>query len=132
MQKLFCINTKNTQKHAHAQPIFRFFFYNYKRNVYEQLQFYLVKNRNSQITNKNEINEKKGKRTKNRKKCNKDILSMYKKVYTYIIKYHANVIFLTTFFLFFVIFRNFRYFRYFSFFSLSFVIIRNVSFFSSR
>ena len=130
MQKLFCINTKNTQKHAHAQPIFRFFFYNYKRNVYEQLQFYLVKNRNSQITNKNEINEKKGKRTKKRKtnekkkKCNKDILSMYEKVYSFNIKYHANVIFLTTFFLFFVIFRNFRYFRYFSFFSLSFVTFR--------
>ena len=85
MQKLFCINTKNTQKHAHAQPIFRFFFYNYKRNVYEQLQFYLVKNRNSQITNKNEINEKKEnerkkeKRTKKRKNAIKTFLACMKK-----------------------------------------------------
>ena len=38
----------------------------------------------------------------NKKKCNKDILKMYEKVYTYNIKYHDNVIFLTTFFLFFV------------------------------
>ena len=99
MQKLFCINTKNTQKHAHAQPIFRIFFYNYKINAYEQLHFYLVKNRNSQITNKNEINEKKEnerkkeKRTKKKKKCNKDILSMYEKVYSFNIKYHAIVMF---------------------------------------
>ena len=28
-----------------------------------------------------------------KKKCNKNILKMYKKVYTYNIKYHANVIF---------------------------------------
>ena len=59
MQKNFCINTKNTQKHAHAQPIFRIFFYNYKINAYEQLHFYLVKNRNSQITKKRKTNEKK-------------------------------------------------------------------------
>ena len=74
------------------------------------------KNRNSQITNKNEKNEKKEnerkkeKRTKKKKNCNKDILSMYEKVYSFNIKYHAIVIFLTTLFLFFVIFRNFRYF----------------------
>ena len=85
MQKLFCINTKNTQKHAHAQPIFRIFFYNYKINAYEQLHFYLVKNRNSQITNKNEINEKKEnerkkeKRTKKRKNVIKTFLACMKK-----------------------------------------------------
>ena len=61
---------------------------------------------------------------KKKKKCNKDILNMYKKVYSFNIKYHANVIFLTTFFLFFVIFRNFRFFRNFRYHSLSFVTFR--------
>ena len=51
------------------------------------------KNRNSQITNKNEINEKKENERKKKKKCNKNILRMYKKVYSFSIKYHANVIF---------------------------------------
>ena len=37
----------------------------------------------------------------NKKKCNKDILKMYKKVYTYNIKYHANVIFFNNIFPFF-------------------------------
>ena len=36
----------------------------WKRNAYEQLQFYLVKNRNSQITNKNEKNETEEKKEK--------------------------------------------------------------------
>ena len=59
----------------------------------------LFKKRNSQITNKNEINEKKKNERKKRKtnekkkKCNKNILSMYEKVYSFNIKYHDNVMF---------------------------------------
>ena len=67
------------------------------------------KNRNSQITNKNETQRKKGKRTKKRKmnekkknerkkeKCNNNILKMYEKVYSFSIKYHDNVVFLKVF-----------------------------------
>ena len=47
------------------------------------------KNRNSQITNKNENNETEEKK----RKCNSFILKMYEKVYTFSIKYHDNVIF---------------------------------------
>ena len=53
--------------------------------MYEQLQFYLVKNRNLQITNKNEINEKKEnerkkrKLTKKRKNAIKTFLECMKK-----------------------------------------------------
>ena len=70
--------------------------------AYEQLHFYFVKKivihkkrKKTKLTKKKENERKKG------KKCNKDILIMYKKVYTYNIKYHDNVSFLTTFFLFF-------------------------------
>ena len=57
------------------------------------------KNCNSQITNNNEINEKKGKRTKkrkkneNKKKCNRNILSMSKKVDSFNTKNHVIVMF---------------------------------------
>ena len=57
--------------------------------AYEQLQFYLVKNRNSQITNKNEKNETEEKKGK----CNIFILNMYKKVDSFSIKNHVIVIF---------------------------------------
>ena len=71
----------NSSKRGHFFYLFNS-LYLWKRNAYEQLQFYLVKNRNSQKTNRNEKNEteeKKGKRTKKRKNAIVSLLRCIKK-----------------------------------------------------
>ena len=87
MQKLFCINTQNNaKKHARAA---------------EQITSKTKRNEKKENERKKEKRTKKRKTNGKKKKCNKDILRMYEKVYSFSIKYHAIVIFLTTLFLFF-------------------------------
>ena len=66
-----------------ARAVIFFYLFNslylWKRNAYKQLQFYSVKKRNSQITNKNETQRKKGKRTKKRKNAIVSFLRCMKK-----------------------------------------------------
>ena len=59
----------------------------------------------------------------NKKKCNKNILKMYEKVYTKARKNHVFVMFYAHF-------PNFRFISFFSFHFVIFVIIRNFRFYS--